>query len=70
MRKFIGMNAQVVDAHEELRRFVGKYATQREAAEVIGISQPHLSDMVNGRREVTPKVLDHLGLRRAVVKAK
>lgn len=40
----------------------------RELAAEIGCSAAYLSDVINGRREPGPKILDFLGLERVLVK--
>ena len=60
----------VVDPHEELKKFTDGYDRLDDAAKALGISQPFLSDMLKRHRLVSPKVLEHLGLERAVVKSK
>ena len=59
-----------IDARARLKAYVGKYPTQRAAAKALGVSEVYVSDMLNGRRDVTsPKVLKALGLRRIVAAA-
>lgn len=66
----MNMRATVVEPIEVLARFVAKYERQQDAAKALGVSGPFLSDMLQGNRDVSPKVLEQLGLRRAVVKTK
>lgn len=40
----------------------------RELAAEIGCSAAYLSDVINGRRDPGPKILDFLGLERVLVK--
>ena len=58
-----------VDPVERLRELVGRHDTQREAAAALAISGAYLSDLLNGRREFSPAILERLGLRRIVVAA-
>lgn len=64
------MRATVVEPIEVLARFVAKYDRRQDAAKALGVSGPFLTDMLKGGRAVSPKVLERLGLRRAVVKTK
>lgn len=41
--------------------------SQRTLAREIGVSEPYLSDVLNGRREPGAKLLEGLGYRRVVV---
>lgn len=50
----------------ELRRRVMRSATKRVAHE-IGVSQPVLSLVMNGRREPSERVAEALGFRRKIV---
>lgn len=50
-----------------LEQLVTESRTQTEAADYLGISQGHLSDMLRGRRAVSKTILEKLGLRRRVV---
>lgn len=59
-----------VDPIAALRAFVGRYPTQREAAAALNIHEAYLSDLLRGRRDASPRILERLGLRRAVVQAK
>jgi plasmid maintenance system antidote protein VapI len=52
-----------------LRRFVTTHPHQRAAAEALGISQAYLSDLLNERRDLNPKMLAKLGLRQVIIKA-
>lgn len=59
-----------IDPLDSLRRFVAKHKTQGEAADALEISGAYLSDLLKGRREFSPAILERLGLRRAVVEVK
>ncbi len=61
---------RVVDPVIELRKFVERYDLQREAAQALGISQQFLSGMLLGRQNISDRVLEQLGLKRGVLKAK
>ena len=54
------------DPLKELQLFVSKHPTQSAAARVLDISEPYLSDMLNGRRDISEPMLDKLGLVRVV----
>ena len=41
--------------------------SQRELAKEIGIGEAYLSDLLRGRRDAGPIVLEYLGLRTAVI---
>lgn len=56
------------DPIKALRRMVDAHVTQRAAAEKLGLSQTHLSDLLRGRRTFSESVLAKLGLRRETVK--
>ena len=52
-----------------LRAFVSQHPTAKNAALMLGVSAPYLSDMLKGKRDVGPKVLAKLGLTKTVVYA-
>jgi plasmid maintenance system antidote protein VapI len=58
-----------IDPRKALDAFVAKHKTQAAAAEVLGVSRPYLSDIINGRRDFSDQILEKLGLRRVVVAA-
>ena len=58
-----------VDAHGHLLKFVDQFETQKVAAKALGVTPAYLSDLVNGRRDLSEKILRKLGLKRAVVKS-
>ncbi len=64
------MRVVAVDPLVELKKFVEHYDLQREAATALGISQQFLSRMLRGREDISERVLEQLGLKRAVVKTK
>ncbi len=55
------------DARAALRAAVNAYGTQRKAAEAYGVSQAFLSDMLNGHRNVSERILARLKLERVVI---
>jgi plasmid maintenance system antidote protein VapI len=64
------MKSHVVrqDPVKALRRLVEACVTQKAAAEKLGVSQTHLSDLLRGRRTFSEATLSKLGLRRDTVK--
>ena len=48
--------------HDKIR----EAGDQKTLAKQLGVSQSHLSDVLNGRREPADKILTGLGLRRVV----
>lgn len=48
--------------------FVLERGTQRQAADVLGISQQYLSDLLSGRRTFSAAMLKKLGLKTVIVK--
>lgn len=58
-----------LDPLATLKTFVAGHPNQRTAAAALGITQSYLSDLVNGRRDLSDQLLAQLGLRRIVVKA-
>ncbi len=44
--------------------------TQKEMAEDIGVSPQYIHDVLTGARTPSDKILDYLGLKREIVKAK
>lgn len=65
------MSKEFVDgaaAFGRIRAFIRKkYGTQRKCARALGISEGHLSDMLNSRCEISPRLLAAAGLVRRVV---
>lgn len=65
------MSKEFVDgagAFGRIRSFIRKkYGTQRKCARALGISEGHLSDMLNSRCEISPILLAAAGLVRRVV---
>ena len=58
---------KVVDAHVVLAAFVADYETQSQAAAALGVSGTFLSDLLAKKRDCSEKILDQLGLQRAVI---
>jgi transcriptional regulator with XRE-family HTH domain len=58
-----------IDPLARLQAFVAKHPTQGAAADALEISGAYLSDLLKGRREPSPAILERLGLRRVVVEA-
>ena len=56
-----------INALERLHKFVAGFPNQRKAADALGITQGYLSDLVNCRRDISPAILEKLGLRRTTV---
>ena len=54
---------------DTLHKLVLEHGTQRAAAKHLGISQAYFCDMLNGRRDVSGRMLSKLGFRRVVVRA-
>lgn len=50
-----------------LRRDVARLGSQKRLAQEIGVSEPHISEMLNGTRDPGPVVLKHYGIERIVV---
>lgn len=50
----------------ELKRRIGIEGSQKAAAEVLGISEQYLSDILHGRREVSANVARAMGFERIV----
>ena len=59
-----------LDPIEVLRAFVDKHGTQVAAARALGVSKPHITDLLYGRRGFSPAMLDKLGLQRIVIQRK
>jgi transcriptional regulator with XRE-family HTH domain len=50
-----------------LRSIMAGYKNQHEFAKACGVSDGFLSDILRGRRDVSVKILDHIGIKRVVV---
>lgn len=51
----------------EIRKLLEKMGTQKAVADHLGISDAHVSDILNGKRNAGPDVLASLGITRIVV---
>ncbi len=58
----------LADAHDELAKYARKFRTIQEAAKSLGVSGPFLGDCLKGRRDVSPRLLRQLGLKRVIAK--
>jgi len=61
------MKKQPRSADQVLREFVARYGSQIAAARALGISQPYMSDIMNGRRDLSERIMKSLGLERVIV---
>jgi len=57
----------IADPIKALRRLVETLGTQRSAAAGLGISVNYFSDLINGRRDCSDRILAKLHLRRVIV---
>jgi plasmid maintenance system antidote protein VapI len=55
------------EARKMLQEIVNKSDTKTEAARLIGISLPHLLDLLAGNRKISDNVARKLGYRRVVM---
>jgi transcriptional regulator with XRE-family HTH domain len=53
-----------------LERHVRRAGSQKRAAEELGISAQYLNDLLQGRREPSDNVLEKLGLKWKIARAK
>lgn len=51
---------------QKLSEWAKRLGSQRALAKELGVSEPYLSDVINGRRDPGPKILKALGLERIV----
>lgn len=56
-----------VNAMDRLRAVVAREGTQRQAARWLGVTEAYVSDLMNGRRKFSDRILGKLGLERQVV---
>lgn len=56
----------MTDALEVIRRAVEKAGSQKAFAKANGLSEPYVSDVMNGRRDPGPRILEAVGLERYV----
>jgi len=59
-----------MDIITELLKQVKRAGSQQAAAAALGISAQYLNDLLRGRRDASEAILDKLGLRRIIVRAK
>ena len=59
----------IVDPRTRLRRLVKRCGTQRAAAVEMEISTNYLSDLINGHRVCSDRILGKLDLRRVIIDA-
>jgi transcriptional regulator with XRE-family HTH domain len=52
---------------KKIEQIIEEQGTQKGAAEVLGVSQQYLTDLLRGRRDPGKKILDKLGLESSVV---
>lgn len=50
------------DVRKRLRKKIKEFKTQKAAADNLSITPQYLSDMVNGRRDFSKRILTKLGL--------
>lgn len=55
------------DVLDQLHELVTARGSQKKAAEALYVTTSHLNDVLHGRREIGPKILRAMGLRRVVV---
>jgi len=53
---------------DALRAFVAQHGTQQAVAKILGVSEPFVTDMLRGRRNIPDRVLLAIGARRIVVR--
>ncbi len=58
-----------INALDALLAYVERFPTRGDAASALSISKQYLSDMLHGRRDLSPRLLAKLGLKRVVVKS-
>ena len=56
-----------VNPNTALQKFRSQHETLGDAADALGVSKQYLSDMLQGRRDLSPRILAKLGLKRAVI---
>lgn len=59
---------KIVNPTDELLKVIKKHGSQTAAAKALGISDAYLSDMANGRRDLSDAMLEKLGMKRVVIK--
>ena len=58
-----------IDPRTRLRWLIRLHGTQRSAALKIGISPAYFSDLLNGRRVCSDRILEQQHLRRVIIDA-
>jgi plasmid maintenance system antidote protein VapI len=58
-----------IDAIDRLKALVERLGNQKLAAEHLGVTPPHVGDLLRGRRTFSDAMLAKLGLRRTVIEA-
>ena len=56
-----------LNALDVLKDYVDGFTTKGDAASALGVSKQYLNDMLNRHRDISPRMLAKLGLRKAVV---
>ena len=57
-----------LNALDVLKDYVDGFETKGHAATALGVSKQYLNDMLNRHRDISPRMLSKLGLKRAVVR--
>ena len=57
-----------LNAWDSLAAYVAQAGSQAVAAKELKISPAYMSDLINGRRDISLRMLAKLGLKRVVVK--
>ena len=55
------------EARELLVQRIKEVGTQQEMAKYAGVSAPYISDVMNGNRRLTDRILELVGLQWAIV---
>jgi hypothetical protein len=58
-----------MNALDALQRFRDQFETNKDAAKALGVTPVYFGDLLRARRDISPRILQKLGLRKAVVKA-
>lgn len=62
------MSVKEVNALDVLKDYVDGFATKGDAASALACSKQYLNDMLNRHRDISPRMLAKLGLKRTVIK--
>lgn len=65
-----GMRTHIRDPLQLVKDYVAKAGSQTAAARTLGVSVPYLNDILHGRRKLSDRFLEKLGLTRVVVAQK